>query len=224
MESLKILGLSLLALAGVMAGSVSAAQAKWLILEKKASVKKLKLTMSQTKSIVISIPELGVDFLCTGSNGGIEAELTEEDKTLKASALFNLTGCTVPEFPTCEVLAPNKGEIHIAGSGNASIEGEQVFLVLKGSGAGEALASLIQISGEECPLAEVEGPLAGRLHIQVLEPLVDKNLHVGHLLHLILSFAGMGAIVQQPDGVTVQVPVSLSGVAGATWAIHLVGL
>lgn len=218
-KNLKVLGLSLLTLVGVMAMSASASQAKWLLLRNGTSTLELNLSVIQSTAGEL-LTELGITINCTGGSGSVTAKLEEEHKKLVVSGKITFTGCTVLEFPECEVLGPKKGEIEASGSGIGIENGSgEVFADLSGT-----FVKLITFPKDvHCVLSDIEWNVKGKVHVKVLEPLANNKLHVGHLLDLGLDFFGFTAELHA-SGSKGPIPLSITESTGATWAVHLVNL
>jgi hypothetical protein len=217
----KILGLSLLALVGVMAVSATAAQAKWLLLKSGVSVKLLEVTASAGLGFLL-VPKLGLQIHCTAGSGTVHVESSEEDKKLLVKATPVFTGCTDKKFGgVCTVrgASDTTGKITAKGKGEGSMSGEKV-LITAASGAGEAFTD-VKYEGEECPLTEIDGKVTGSVTFEVGTPLTDSTSHGVTVTAQSLLFGGQTSELHKTKaGEALTGTVS----SGSTFAVHLVSL
>ncbi len=215
---LKIMGLSLLALTGVMAVSASGAQARWLILLNGVSVSSITVSNVELRNRIL-VPSLGLQIECNESTGTVEWTTSEEAKKLTASGSSTNTGCVVLEFEeVCKVQSSGKssGSIFISGSGPVSMESEEVLMAKMTS----SKFTNIELTGEECPYVEIDGTLSGSILKTVLEALQNRITRLTHLESSNLLFGKSAAKLESNEGTAVLGHETHVG----TWAFHLVNL
>lgn len=218
---LEILGLSLLALVGVMAVSASAAQAKWLLLKDGVSV--LSQSFNFTLGTVeLLVPNVGIEILCKGGTGTTNFSLDATHTKLSGSASWQFSGCedvNYGEVCTVEGVGDSAGKISVALTGTGIMEGEKVLIDAASS---EFLN--FQYLGEECPFTELDGRVSGEMTLEVLEPLKEAALHQVHLVKQNLFYGGESAEWHAGPPSAGTVLGSISTLNGEKSAIHLVGL
>jgi hypothetical protein len=221
MRNLKILGLSLLALVGVMAISASAAQAKWLLLLNGVSVLKEILNVTVNSGELL-VPSLGLKIFCSGGTGTAGIELSADHKTLSGSVTGTFNKCKDLEFSeVCTVHGVGDGAetISAKGTGTASMEGEKVLV----NAASSEFAN-VEYLGEECPFVEVDGRVSGSVTLEVLKPLEDANLHQVHLVKQNLLYGTAAAELHNgTKGGLLSGSVTVTGATNKV-GLHLVGL
>ena len=230
-KHLKILGLSLLALVGVMAVSASAAQAKWLLLSNGASTNLVSVDVETTEPGKLLVPELGLNIECQEGVGSVSIATETEEKVLSASGSVTFTGCKDPEFEeVCDVSSAGQpaGTIVASGSGLGGMNGKddetETYAKLEASGGKPFTTVNYTGEGEECPLEEIDGRVSGYILVLVLNALASTNLKLGHVIHQGLKFGENEAILEDSKG-NEQPLVTISRPGGVnTWGIHLVGL
>ncbi len=218
----KLLGLSLLVLA-VMAVSASGAQAEWLLLRNKVSVKSLQL-LGKTESGTLLVPSLGLAITCEKGTGEAKVELSEGNKKLSGTVAGKFTGCVDKEFgEVCTVkgVGDPVGTISAQGSGEATMKGAAVQIV-GGTTAFGSFANVVY-GGAECPLVEIDGKVTGSGTLEVLDALEDLAVHSKiKLVSASLFFGKNPASIHNGSGGAVS--GSATEVSGATFAVHLVNL
>lgn len=221
---LKILGLSSLALVGVLAISASAAQGAWLILKEKAatpntyeSVLHLELDVEALLGELL-VPDLELEIHCEFGDGTVLAQLSGDHKTLTAGGNITFKECIVLENPFCTVSSPTtgEGEIFAKGEGTATMNGKDVIGQLSSSEF-----ATIEIEGELCPLNETKEAVNGTAHVLLLDPSVEAVTHLAHVDELNLKFGEHSATMHSLEGSAVLAHVT--EVTGKKWAISLVG-
>lgn len=225
MRNLKILGLSLLALVGVMAVSASAAQAEWLILLNKESVSSVTVDLATERAGHLLVPDLGLDIACVKGEGTVTATLESGNEVLKGSGSILYTECKDNNFgEVCEVGSKGEesGKIKAIGSGIGGMEGEKVFTKLESTE--NAPFTDIEYRGEECPLTEINGEVTGFVLVEVVSPLVDAKLKLGIVREQDLEYGGQPATLED-DLLNTEPAVSITDDdPNATLALHLVNL
>lgn len=225
-RNLRILGLSLLALVGVMAVSASAAQAKWLLLRNSTSVLNLELAGTLLLAELL-VPDFGqLEIHCTGGTATATISLNGTHTVASGTAHGVFTGCVVLGAEgICFVSSPETevGEILASGSGLLSMNGTEVYSLVESEEFTQ-----IDFSGEECPLDGLEAPVSGSATLNILNPLTDAQTHLVQIDDEELEFAGSEAILDgellQPGVHDDWVLAHMQEVSNATWAIHLVNL
>ncbi len=221
----KILGLSLLVAAGVMAMSASAAQAKWLLLKNKVSVNELNLN-GQILLGELLVDKLGLKIHCPEGTATLKVALSADKLKTTGSGTATFKKCTMLEFPKCTVNSPGAaaGEIKASASGELKMTGETFFAEMSSTEF-----STIEITGALCSISEIGGQkLNGTLTLTMHEPLVDNVTHLA-LLDEKELFYGKEKVILHGELLTPGVldPAILNHIAeasGASWAIHLVEL
>lgn len=173
----KILGMSLLALIGVMAVSASAAQAKFSLKKNGANVDELKLVGSFALGKLVA-PGLNVTIHCEVTNGKVTAKLNLSTGAVSVSGSGKSVKCKVEGAGVCTVRSPTteKGEIAIAGEGAVEMVGATTFAKLES----EEFTTVI-FEGEECSLNEVELPVHGSATIAFGNAETEEKVHTGAL-------------------------------------------
>jgi hypothetical protein len=224
----KTLGMSLVALIGLLAVNASAAQAKWLPLVNKTSVNSIKLTGSSEGAYLLS--ESGSKIHCTKSTGTATATLSGDKTLLGGSATATFTGCTEEAFKTCSIqsLGQAAGTIIVKGEGDFEMEanGSDETVWGKGTGPGGQLAVLVY-GNDLCPLNEAEEALLGYAKISVLNALQDLKLHEIHILGESFKLGENKAELHMINEKKELLPLILGSsteAAGGTFAFHLCNL
>lgn len=193
----KTLGLSLLALAGFMAVSVSAAQAEWLYLLNETSVSAITFHIEVLPGEML-VPGLGLSINCTSGLGSLAASLSEANKKSSGSSEITFTGCKVlGSEKNCTVEGPSKETIVVKGSGTASMKAGSKNVTFSLSSSNFAT---IAISGALCPLSEVEGALNGSLELTLFDPGPEEVNHLGTLDEILLDY-GEEPMTWHPSGI-----------------------
>jgi hypothetical protein len=221
-KSLKTLGLSLLALAGIMVVSASAAQANWQALLNGAVVNSISWFFDDL-ALKLLVPDLGLTIFCSGGTGTV-AITGGGTKTLKGSSSVKFTGCDVEEAEEpCEVFSPGEpdGTIRMSGEGIAGMEGAEIVTFNLSS----SKFTEIKIEGEECAAAELDATVSGSLSMTCLEALKDLTIHLLHEDEVSLKYGTHAMKMEGAEGMSAVLGHARdSANPNATFAIHLVGL
>lgn len=229
----RILGMSLLALIGVLAVGAPTAQAKWLILvELKpgevSSVKELKLKGSREGGIILS--EVGNKIRCTGAIGTGSATLSENEMELSGTATVSLTGCAEENFEEiCTIHSVGQPNGTIVASGAGKFEMKNEFTTEEVWVKAESLEfTSIEYLGEECPLDGANEIVSGGLKITTLDALKLQKLHEIHSIAEKLKLGELRAELHMLEsGTSEPLPLILGSIeeaAGRPFAFHLVNL
>lgn len=211
-KRLKILCLSICALAGLMAINVSTAQAKWLILRNGVSVESIKETITIEEWRLL-VPALGIQLLCKGGTGTFNLS-GGGGTALTTAKVLTLNGCVASEFEeVCKVRDSTNevgsGKITFAGSGEGSMTGASVFFTAS-STAGSPFTNII-FEGGECPFVEIGGKTYGSLTFQILEPLTNVATHPTDVSSQNLQFFGNPTVIENAAGGTLKGSLTDSG-------------
>jgi hypothetical protein len=214
----KVLAPSLLALVGVMAASASAAQAKWLLLKNGTAVSSLNIVGSSSEGVSILVAN-GIEIRCGISTSS--ATVTANEFILTGTATVAFNSCVELTFlavcGTHSTGQPN-GSVVASGKGTGGmVSVEEVYLQ-----SGKELFTTIEFTGEECPLAEINGATTGEVKITALTALKDTTSHMIHTEVKNLTFGEEAAIVETVGGYVVL--GTIKEATGATFAVHLIGL
>lgn len=210
----KVLGVSLLAIVGILAINASAANATWTMLRNGAAANPNLLNLNATL--------LGTEFLvpgffkinCTGGSATIHLL---GGTTLQANTHAAFTGCTILNFPLCEVHSPGRpvGTLLFSASGTGSLSGTSVLLLMLGS----PLLSEVIVENELCPYAETEAPLTGKITLLILNAATNAAEHLAHLNDDGMKFADFDAFIDSGGGIDDTALWHVTEASGATWAI-----
>lgn len=226
-HKVRIFGLCVLAVVGVMAMSASAAQAKWLILVggQSVSAAKFDATFNLGEMLLSGLYSLH----CTGGTGGATIQATESNTNLLLTGSVSFTGCVMKDATgkvnkNCSVSSKGQtvGTISISESSGVTMEGEKTFAILESEEF-----SLIQIVGALCPIA-TEGDLTmslmGSATLTLDKAGTLQTLHSVGLDDQELFYGEDEALLH--DGSSPANPVTGSALeeSGSPWAIQLVGL
>jgi hypothetical protein len=221
-QLLKMLGLSMLATVAVMAVGASAAQAKWLIKVGGVSVSSANFVADVVLSSELLVAGLGFQIRCDGGKAAAKVTIVGGGTGLTGSGQVEFTGCVIEESEeVCTINSPGRpaGAIVAAGSGSGQMEGKKIFTELSSANFTE-----IQISGEECALAELDAVVSGSGTGTLVEPETEKTTHLIEVDEKTLFYGkepvSMHGAGEQESGVE----VIAEEVSGKPWAIQLVGL
>jgi hypothetical protein len=216
----KILGMSLLALVGVLAINASAAQAKWLILVGATSPKTISLKGTANGGFLLSAN--GNEIHCNGSSGNATISLSASDTVASGTATVTFTGCTEEQFKeTCGVHSAGKanGTIVASGEAVAAMTGETVY-----AKATSKNFTTIEFSGEECPLAENVESVSGSARFTVTDnALTLKTSHTIALTGENLKLGESNATLENNTG-GAEIAGQIEEAEGKTFAVHLCAL
>jgi hypothetical protein len=210
----KAVGISLLAIVGILAVNASAAHATWTLLKggKPAANNLLNLNAALFTTELL-VPGLSLNINCTGGSG---TGHLQGGSTLKGEVHVKFTGCTVLGFPSCEVRSSGfgvgAGTILATGAGTGSLLGSGATLSLTGT------FTEILIFNELCPFNETEASVTGGLTLYFLNAATSSSLHTGDLNDAGLLFGEQGAVIDGTAGVDAA-HLSVSEASGGTWAI-----
>lgn len=208
----KVLGMAMLAVVGIMVVSVSAAQAKYLLLLNGASVNELTTTLEYLPGYFKA--ENGLKFECSGGTGTAADKVGEEGKKVSVSTSITLTGCKWAGNKFCTINDGGVGLIKMSGSGEMTMPGANEYLKLYTSAA----FTIIKTEGELCTIPEKE-VLSGTLSLTLLEAANDTTkVKLGHLKNVSLML-GKSKISECVFEVHIR---DLD--PNATWGISLVNL
>lgn len=220
----KMLGISFLALVLIMAISATAAEAKWLLLVNGKSVSSIQVVGSGKGGELLVAN--GIAINCAGGiEGAAKVSLSESGGAVSGSGTVSLTGCFELNFgEACDVHSPGQpaGTIVASGSAVGTMIGEEVSALTTGNPF-----TVVEFTGEECPLTEINGQISGSIKGTVLNPLEDLKLHQIQFVNEGLLFGGEETEVHTFDenGEPVKLLLaSVKEVTGGTFSIHLVGL
>lgn len=220
----RVLVLSMLAAIGVMAMSVSAAQAKWEIRVGGSSVSSANFTGTAGAGAVL-VPGL-LGFRCTGGTVSISVKTVESGAKLVGSGAATATGCVVTDSVgkvnnNCTVNSPGNpaGSVSGSGSGAAQMEGSKYFTTIESSNFTE-----VEINGALCPLDEFDATGSGSATATLVNAETEQELHTVELSSQELFYGENEAILH--DGVNPENPLTGSGEhqSGNPWSVRLVGL
>jgi hypothetical protein len=233
MRHLKFLGLSVFALVGVMAVSVSAAQAMW-VLDGGTTLPDGKLLINLEASVLLGellVPGLGIEIHCTGGSATAHLVTSTDMKTLTHTGHAIFTGCTVLKFSAvCKVKSPttSAGSILAEGSGTVSMANKEnnseTYALLSSNNF-----TTIEYIGEECPFVEVDGRMNGNIKLTLHNPGVLEETHLT-LLNDDGLFIGNepitihGALTGVGSNHDDSVLAHVKKVGGGSWALLLTGL
>jgi hypothetical protein len=208
----KLLGITVLAALGVMAVSVSAAQAKYRLLLNSSSVKKggLNGTLTGTGSITA---ENGLKIQCSGGTGAVTGELSATEEKVTGSASVTLTGCVwIGSEKTCTINDGGAGKIKGSGTGEVIMEGTNYLVT-----ASSAAFTTVLTEGAFCTIPEEE-VVSGTAHALIENALADTKTKTGKLLNLSLKLGNSKITSLSAAG------SFTSSEPNATMGIHLVVL
>jgi hypothetical protein len=209
----KPLWLVLLPVVGLMMVSVSDAQAKYLLLLNGASVSKIKRTLEGLGLKLTT--EIGQALSCTGGTGIGTVETVESGLKAPTTSSVTLNGCVWEGAEkTCTINdGSGNGIIHIAGSGQVTMENSETYAETIES----AELGTIVTTGAFCTLEE-EAVISGAFRRVILEPLKDTKVKLSHLTVL-------NAYIAIWRVATLKWEVHISDEnPNATFALHLVNL
>lgn len=218
----KVLGLAMLIVVGLMALGTSAAQAKWLIVVGGKSVSSGQFVGTIVLSSELLAEDLGFSLHCTGGTGQAELKTANGGQELLGSGVVEFTGCVVLEFEeVCIAHSPGKkaGSITASGSGYGSMEGKKIFTEL----ASKEFTK-IEFLGEECPLAEIDGTVSGRGTGTLVNAEVELKSHFVEVDAKELFFGEDPVDMHGSEGKESNVEVITEEASGKPWAIRLVEL
>jgi hypothetical protein len=217
----KVLGISLLAIVGILAVNVSAAHAtlSWQLLLSGANAPNnllnLKAALPEGELLV---PGLGLKIKCTG--GSATTHLVG-GATLEGTANAAFTGCFVLDFPKCEV--------HGAGDpvGTISAEGKGLGKLGTVANSIEALVSAAEgepfteiiIENPLCAFNETEAEVTGGATLVLLEALTNLLKHLCHFNDDNLFFGEQASTIDGPGG-SDTILFDVVEALDRTWAIH----
>ena len=219
-----ILGLSVLAIAAVLAMNASAAQAVYKLEGGTETAGVLLLHLLATfglgeKLIGTQPGGLNIHVHCTGGTGLIHLVTNAAMTTLSGSGTADFTGCTVKNFPQCKVLSPGAaaGLISASGSGTASMSGAETFLRLSSTNLSE-----LEFSNPLCPFDGLSGADSGEVILGLGNGEASLVTHTGTLDDV----AGTLAYGGEPSalhGVNLTTPIaaSIQNQVVGSWGIHL---
>ena len=226
----RILGISLLALIGVLAVNASAAHAeKWLLLVGGKSVTLIKIT-GESKEEGFLLSGNGSKIKCKKSQGSAEAKLSTDKKLLGGTATVTFEECKDEGFSgTCTVRSAGQaaGTIVAKGEGDVEMEkgGSDETVWIKAVGSGGKFTEVIY-EGIKCPLNEAEEPVSGTAKITILkalEPLTSREIHiVGEGLKLGATEAKLHMLKEGKE--LPEINGTIKEATGATFALHLCDL
>ena len=216
----KVLGISLLAIVGILAVNVSAAHATllWQLLKNGANAPNNTLTLiAFLPESELLVPGLGLTINCTGGN---VTTFVDGGGTLEVVFIAEFNGCTVLDFPKCKVrsLITSPGSIQTSGWGLGSL-GSVANSVEALLASGGIPFTEILIENELCPFNETEAEVAGGLTLLILEALTSLEEHSVHIDDDELFFREQEAFIDGPGGSDTAL-AHFSDVTGGTWAIH----
>jgi hypothetical protein len=230
MRHLKILGLSALALVGIMAVSASAAQATW-VLDGGVTLPDGKLLLSLEGGVLLGellVPGLGIEIHCTGGTAHVHLLTHTDMKTLNASGHAVFSGCKVLNFSAvCKVKSSTTaaGEILAEGSGTVSMNGSETYALLSST-----TFTTIEFEGAECPFIETDGRVNGNVKLTFHNPQTSEATHLA-LLNDDGLFLGdepatiHGELLPGGGGLRDDAQLThLQKVGGGSWALLLSGL
>lgn len=215
----KMLGLSMLAVVGVMAVSASAAQAKWLIRVNGVSVQSV-LFVSAYGLTLIFVPGLNLDIHCDDGIGSLLLGTSVNDTVLLHNGWELFLDCDVVGVKTCTVHSSGEksGNIKIEGTGTGQMEGSKTFVKRESK-----KLALIEIEGALCPLNEVAEELSGSMTLTVDNAETEEKVHTSKLDDQKLLFGAEAAQLYGAEKST-SISGSLKMESGATWSVKLVNL
>ncbi len=226
MKHLKILGLSLLALVGVLAVNASAAQAVWVLNggTNTGGVLDLKLK-GQILLGQLLVAGIGLKIHCDEGAADVLLITNAAMTVLTGSGTATFTGCDVEEFEeVCEVMSPGKpsGTIFASGTGEGKMASKakeaETFAKLTNSNF-----STILFEGEECPFIGLEEAVNGSVRLVVNTPETVSATHTATINEEGLFFGEEAALLDGPGaGNSALVHVTKEG--GGSWAVQLTGL
>lgn len=218
----KVLGVAMLAMVGAMALGASAAQANWLIVVNGQSVNSIQLAGTIVLSSELLAESLGFSLNCEGGTGQAELKTVSGGEEIVGSGVVTFTGCVVVGFEeVCNAFSPGKpaGTITASGSGKGSMEGGKTFTELTSEEF-----TVIEFSGEECPLTELNGVVSGTGTGTLVNAEVEQKVHAVEVDAKELFFGAEPVDMHGSGGAESNVEVSAEEIGGQPWSIRLVGL
>ena len=213
----KVLGISLLAIVGILAVNVSTAHAtlSWQLLKNGANAPNNLLNLA------VTLPgfQLRVGpFLTIKCAGGSATAHFVGGATLAVSLSTSLTKCEVAFFPKCEVHGAGDpvGTISAEGSGLGTLAGTGVQALVSAP-EGEPFTEII-IENELCAFNETEAELTGGLTLLLLEASTNLKEHLAHFNDDNLFFGEQEAFIDGAGGTDTAL-FNVKEVAGGTWGI-----
>jgi hypothetical protein len=207
----KLLGVTILAAASVMALGASTAQAKYSLLLNGVSVNTLITTLEILSFFLRA--ENGLKVQCTGGTGTAEAKLVESGAKVTGSASATWKGCVwVGSEKTCTINDGAAGQIKVKANGEMVMPSESEYRMAYSS----AEFGTIFSEGVFCTIPEEE-VLGGSAHLILLDPLTDTLVKLGHLLPLSLKL-GNSKVTE----IALEVHIKDANDPTKTFAYHLV--
>lgn len=171
----RFIGLVVLAAVSVMAGNVSAAQAKYLLLFNGASVNLLKFSLEILK--VYKILENGLKLECSGGSGSAEAKASESGTKVTGSASLTLKGCIwTGAEKTCTINDGGIGQIKYQANGELIMPDASTYTVT----ATSAEFGTVYTEGVFCTIPEEE-VVSGTMSVSILNALDDAKVKLAHV-------------------------------------------
>ncbi len=175
---IKLLGLTVLAAIGVMAVSVTAAQAKYLLLLNGAAVEELHLKIEGLEVKIKA--KNGLTMKCTSAEGLAIIKKMEGGLKVTGEVSGTFKGCVwVGSEKTCTINDGGVGLIKFKSSGEIVMPDASTF-ILNFESAG---FSLIKTEGAFCTIPPEE-ILSGSFHILIENALEDTKVKLGKILQL----------------------------------------
>jgi hypothetical protein len=175
----KALGISLLAIVGVLAVNASAAHATWTLL-KNASPAPNNLLNLNAELLETEFLFFGSAFKVKCTNGRGNVHLQGGAALLWKTNTIEFKGCKALDFSKCEVHSAGSpvGTITTVLEGEGSLSGTSVQALAKNE---VGFTEIVVVENELCPFNETEEKVTGSLTLLILSA---ATLFLNHLAHL----------------------------------------